>query len=120
MEWIRRKLSRQPSPPPVIKRNPVVQRRIKKRPAPAPPEPNTRQLDASHADAPSYDPPTSLNLFKGYRYPDNMLNPWDDVTNTGNLPAPVSDVRKPFQSTTDPVAESKSAWAEYDKQFPRI
>ena len=89
---------------------PVLQRRRKKRPAPAPPVPNTPQLPVTMQPTSSYNPPSDGNLFSGYSYPENILNPWDDI-NTPRTHTTKSDASQP-----DPVAESRKAWAQYDRQ----
>jgi len=82
---------------------PVLQtRRRQKRPAPAPPIPNTPQIQATTSQAPPYDPPSGVNLFAGYKFADNVLNPWDRPDES--------------QPASDPVASSEQAWNQYDRQ----
>lgn len=98
-----------PSAQPTVVVQPPVQRR-RKRPAPQPP--NTPQVKAvMPASLPGYAPPT--NLFAGYRYAENVLDPWQ---NDINSPSSHHSTSQSQQSFDDPVEESKQAWAQYDRQ----
>ena len=114
MERFRNLFSKKkPPPPPAEVQEPVLQRRRRqKRPAPAPPVPNTPQRQPQLAPTSSYNPPSNGNLFSSYKYPENFLNPWDDIKEP-TTPNPTSDASRAYP---DPVAESKRAWAQYDRQ----
>lgn len=111
MDRLRKLFTKKPEPPAEIA-EPVLQRRRKKRPAPAPPVPNTPQLPVTMQPVSSYNPPSDGNLFAGYSYPENFLNPWTDI----KTPQPQPKKPDASQPLADPVAESKRAWAQYDRQ----
>ena len=129
MDWIRKKLSKgedaapqrkpshkkYPAPQPPEGKLVLMKRPSHKlTPAPAPPLPNTPQI-ALASTATGYDPPT--NLFSGYKYPENVLNMWQEEE-SALLAPPIPDVREPMQRELlkDPVEESRRAWQEFDRR----
>lgn len=94
----------------------VLQRRRQKRPAPAPPIPNTPQLQTAQPTYSTYAPPTSKNLFSGYKYSENVLNPWGDNGSSSTYEPTQQIARSDISQTfTDPVDHNSQNY--YDRQL---